>query len=80
MKILKPITFVARTMPDDSAEFAEKARVLWAYHGERPLGIITESDFSTLLVETFSMPRDAANFRGLVLGCIEANFCKEICV
>ena len=22
----------------------------------------------------------AANFRGLVLGCIEAKFCKKICV
>ena len=27
-----------------------------------------------------SVPRDAANFRGLVLGCIEAKFCKKICV
>ena len=25
-------------------------------------------------------PLDRANFRGLVLGCIEAKFCKKICV
>ena len=27
-----------------------------------------------------SLSRDAANFIGLVLGCIETKFCKQICV
>ena len=35
---------------------------------------------SSQLPHPSGLSRDAANFTVLVLGCIETNFCKKICV
>ena len=57
-------------------------------HGTLGLGWLRELDvdragrlrfsLSSVGIPESATSRDPANFRGLVLGCIEANFCKKI--
>ena len=50
------------------------------YPGERRKAVVIFSLADSRSATTTSTRLDRANLTGLVLGCIEAKFCKKICV